>query len=114
MDSEDNIIYKENNKTKMNFEIIESGELESPNIRISLYKSQDLSPYNQTYEIVDLQDYIIDELIEVEENAYRAVEKDLELTLNTTKFLKTGYEFRFELYDGDKHITTIKKKFIVR
>ena len=114
MDSEDKIIYKENNKTKMNFEIIESGELESPNIRISLYKRQDLSPYNQTYEIVDLQDYIIDELIEVEENAYRAVEKDLELTLNTTKFLKTGYEFRFELYDGDKHITTIKKKFIVR
>ena len=114
MDQHDRVLYKKDNISKVNFKINEISNFASSNVRISLYKKQSLSGYDQVYDIIDLKDYILDDLQEAEENTYYITTDELELQFNTTLFNKTGYEIRFDLYDGNKFITTIRKKFIVR
>ena len=114
MDAGSKMIYKEHESTTMNFVINEKSNFQASTVRVSLYKKKEKGAYDQTYEIVDLQDFAIDTLTLAEDNAYYVTAEQFVLSLNTTKFEKTGYELRFDLYDGTKKITTIKKKFIVR
>lgn len=114
MDSDDRVIYKQQETSTLNFTINETSTFTNSNIRVSLYKKKSLTAYDQTYELVDLQEYVTTTLDEVEENIYYVTTSNLALSMNNTKFEKTGYELRFELYDGNNFITVIKKKFIVR
>ena len=98
----------------MNISIKELSNLNNSNVRISLYKKQSLSAYDQTYGLIDLKDFVVGNLTKAKDKVYYVTSNELSLALNNTKFEKTGYELRFELYDGDKFITVIKKKFIVR
>ena len=114
MDAGSKMIYKEHETTTMNFIINEKSSFQASNVRVSLYKKTSFSGYDQNYELINLQDYVIDTLTKAEDNIYYVTSDKLVLSLNTTRFEKTGYELRFELYDGTKKITTVKKKFIVR
>ena len=80
----------------------------------SQYKKNELTAYNQVYDLINLQEVSTNELTEVEENIYTVDSTSLDLDFNLTKLEKTGYELRFELYDGSKFITVMKKRFIVR
>ena len=73
-----------------------------------------MTAYDQTYELVDLNNYVFDELHSVEEGIYLVSSNSFELNIDLTKLDKMGYELRFELYDGSDKVTTIKKKFIVK
>ena len=86
----------------------------TPTVRVSLYKKDELTAYNQVYNIINLQEVVSNDLTEVEENIYAVNSTSLDLDFNLTKLEKTGYELRFELYDGSKFITVMKKRFIVR
>ena len=114
LDSNDKVIYKKQETTIMNIAVNELSTFNNSNVRVSLYRKKELTAYDQTYELVDLQDYLTNTLTKVEDNVYYVTTNDLALSLNNTKFDKTGYELKFELYDGNKFITAIKKKFIVR
>ena len=114
MDNQDKVLYKENNVATMNFKINEISNFNASNVRVSLYRKKSLSGYDQVYDLVDLNDYAVDGLQQAETYVYYVTTDNFDLKLNTTLFEKRGYELRFDLYDGDKYITTIKKKFIVR
>lgn len=114
LDDDDRVIYKKQETTTMNISIKELSNLNNSNVRISLYKKQSLSAYDQTYGLIDLKDFVVGNLTKAKDKVYYVTSNELSLALNNTKFEKTGYELRFELYDGDKFITVIKKKFIVR
>jgi len=115
MDETGRVLYKENNLLDMNFEILKSGNLENPNIRVSLYKKDKLEPYNQDYSIVDLKEFVTNELTSQSTNIYYISNETTNLTLNFKNTLENnGYQIIFELYDGDKKIGSISEKFIVR
>ena len=114
MDNQDKVLYKEDNVATMNFKIKELSNFNASNVRVSLYRKKSLSGYDQVYDLVDLNDFAVDGLQQAETYVYYVTTDNFDLKLNTTLFEKRGYELRFDLYDGDKYITTIKKKFIVR
>ena len=105
---------KDSGSATISFNIISKNKFDNPSIRVSMYKKYDLSAYNQTYTIVDLAQYASNELELANEMTYNVNVGKFELGLNLDSLDKTGYEVRFELYDEDKKIDTIKKKFIVR
>lgn len=115
------VLFKENNAQELNFNITESSDVSNPNIRVSLYKKDKLTAYDQTYSILDLQEYSNTTLEKALDTIYYAVKNPLEyennrftLELDLTKLKKGGYKFVFELYNSNKKIGTIEKKFIIR
>ena len=113
IDENDKVLYKKQNTHNVNLKIIKDTTF-TPTVRVSLYKKAELTAYNQVYNIINLQEVVSNELTEVEENIYTVDSNSLDLDFNLTKLEKTGYELRFELYDGSKFITVMKKRFIVR
>lgn len=126
MDNTKRIIEKSSNNVSILFNIMQNGLLESPNIRISLYKKDQFTAYNQDYSLVDLANFISNNLTKVSDNTYYAVTNpltydgtsntynNLELNLLPGMFNETGYKFVFELYDSNKKIGKIEKYFIVK
>lgn len=119
MDDEDRIISKLNDEVNVSFNIYQGGYLRNSNIRISLYKKEQLTAYNQDYVIVDLADYVIDDLDLCEDNVYYVTTRPMlnnnfELNLIIANFENTGYKYVFELYSGTKKIGIIEKYFIVK
>lgn len=126
MDNEKRIISKEEEFVNVSFDILQNGNLENPNIRVSLYKKDQLTAFDQGYSIVDLNQYVSDILSICETNTYYVttdpfdyIEPDylinnFELNLITDNFENFGYKFVFELYDDDERIGTIEKYFIVK
>ena len=92
----------------VNFDITKTGTFTDPYIRVSLYKKQQLTAYNQDYTLIDLANYTTTSLNKITDNYY-TLPQQLELTN-----MQGGYKFVFELYDGTTKIGTIEKKFIVR
>lgn len=118
MNNEDKIITTKENE--FDFEILLSEPDEFTNIKISLYKKTSLSAYDQNYTLVDLKDYIINNKFEkYDEKIYYAIKEPtenntLKVKLNTSLLEKKGYMFVFELYEDEKLINKINKKFIVK
>ncbi len=113
LDETDKVLYKKQNVHELNFTIIKDTNF-TPTVRVSLYKKANLTAYDQVYNIISLQDVSTDTLTEIEENIYTINSTNFDLSINTSKLERTGYELRFDLYDGSKFITSIKKRFIVR
>lgn len=126
MDDANRIINKADDEVKVSFSILQNGYLKNPNIRISLYKKDQLTAYNQDYSIVDLSYYVSDTLNRFEGNTYYVstnpvkynkytkLYNSFELNLITANFENTGYKYVFDLYAGTKKIGTIEKHFIVK
>lgn len=126
MNDANRVINKETETVNVPFQILQNGELEQPNIRISLYKKDKVTAYDQNYTMVNLADYVENVLSVCEENVYYVstnpvqyiapefLYNTFELNLITANFENTGYKFVFELYDGTKLIGTIEKYFIVK
>ncbi len=114
MDNTSKILVKDEKIATIPFEILSNNEFKNANVRISLYKKKNLTAYDQNYELIDLDDYSSTELELVSNYSYKVVGSKLDLNLDLSIMDKTGYEIRFELFDGDKRIDLIKKKFIVK
>ncbi|MGE5456027.1 MAG: hypothetical protein ACM3O4_02875 [Ignavibacteriales bacterium] len=126
MDDQYRILSKKDNSINVPFNILQNGNLKNPNIRVSLYKKNQLTAFDQAYTIVDLNQYVSDILNMYESNIYYVtnnpidyIEPDylfnqFELNLVMNKFENTGYKFVFELYDDNEKIGTIEKYFVVK
>lgn len=126
MDDQYRILSKKDNSINVPFNILQNGNLKNPNIRVSLYKKNQLTAFDQAYTIVDLNQYVSDILNMYETNIYYVttnpidyIEPDylfneFELNLVMDKFENTGYKFVFELYDDNEKIGTIEKYFVVK
>lgn len=118
MNNEDKIITTK--KNEFNFEFLLSETYQNTNIKMSLYKKNSLSAYDQNYTIVDLGTYLTDNTFErFDENVYYAFKEfdknnKLNLNLDTSLLKKSGYMFVFELYDDERLVSKISKKFIVK
>ena len=118
---EDRIFIKDQDKT-LNFEMLYQSEIENPNIRVSLYEKNELTAYDQSYSLVDLGDYIYDELSLIDNKTYKLTEEivssseyeNYSLSFKNSMFRLNGYKLVFDLYDGDIKVGTIEKKFIVK
>lgn len=114
MDDTNKILNRFSGIVNIPFDVVSKSEFKNPSVRVSLYKKVELTAYDQSYSIVDLKEYVNDELKLVEDYAYLVESNEFSLNFDLTEFDKTGYEVRFELFDGDMKIETIKKKFIVK
>ena len=110
------IINKKLDNHLVTFDIVYSGELQNPNIRVSLYEKKDLTAYNQVYKMVDLATYSSDAIDSIEPNKYVIDMSSTQFNLNLipNQFNNNGYKYVFELYDGLNKISEIEKYFIVR
>jgi len=111
-----NSIIDFNNSNLIDFNIIYDNVVD-PNIKISFYKKDELTAYNQDYTLVDLQDYSLDNLNKHIDSVYNIEISEtgtFSINLDNTKFDKTGYRFNFDLYDGNVKLGSISKYVIVR
>lgn len=110
----DNPMIDLNNRENIEFNILYDN-IENPNIKVSFYKKEKLTAYDQNYILVDLQNYTPDTLNKYIDNFYNINPNGIfTLNLDTKKFDKTGYKFVFDLYDGNNKIGSISKYIIVR
>ncbi len=126
VDDEIRIISKKLETATLSFNILQNGPLNNPNIRVSLYKKNELTAYNQEYGMVDLDLYTEEELNRYASNVYYVSTNPIKYTgressynffsidLTTNTLENTGYKFVFSLYDGTTKIGTIDKYFIVK
>ena len=118
MNNEDKIITTDENE--FDFDFLVGSVSENTNIKMSLYKKESLSAYEQSYTIIDLGEYLLDENIEkYKQDIYYALKNanennSLKINLNTGMLEKRGYMFIFELYEDDKIVNKVSKKFIVK
>ena len=122
------VITKDKENIKLTFDIIEKLDNSSNdiNIRVSLHRKKNFTAYNQDYELIDLNDYISNDLELADNKVYYAFKDPLTYngsssTINTLDldFIPSslepgGYKLNFELYNGDTKVGTINEKFIVK
>ena len=100
--------------TRLRIKILDTTKLNAKRIKVSLYKRISTTAEEQEYELVDLKDFVTNDLPGSNDMTYDLTENPKELIFDNKKFENNGYELRFELYDGTRKITTAKKKFIVK
>ena len=114
------IIAKENDEQVLTFNIINELDANDGNIRVSLYKKKNFTAFNQDYELIDLNEYISNDLELVTDKVYYAFkspldyQNTLELKFNPTSLETGGYKLVFDLYDNNTKIGTLDEKFIVK
>ncbi len=102
------IINKDINNN-IEFNIKGKGSFNDANIRVSLYKKKELTAYNQEYDLVNISDYI-NENINLNHLNYNGNEyTNNTLNISFKDIEVTGYRLLFELYDGD---TKVGEKYI--
>ncbi len=125
-DEEKRILNKNDGNVTLSFDLLNTGVLTDPNIRISLYQKKELTAYNQDYQLVDLQDYVTSTLDVASPSSYYITRSakvydgtdesfnHYEINLDLSLMTSSGYQFVFELYDGSKKVGEIQKKYLVR
>ena len=118
------VIVNKGETVDYSFRILQDG-LKNPNIKVSMYKKNRLTAYNQEYTLIDMGDYtsaVLDEFIDkiyyVKRNAF-SYSRDRKYNvfsyqLNTSTLDKTCYKFVFDLYSGNTKVESISKYIIVR
>lgn len=123
LDNESRIINK-GSVVNYSFLVLQDG-ISNPNIKVSMYKKDRLTAYNQDYSLIDMQDYTADQLDQFIEKVYYITRNALSYSrtgryntfnysLNTENLDKTGYKFVFDLYDGSIKVESISKYIIIR
>lgn len=110
-----------NKDTTLNLNIKYQGDFKEPNVRVRLYQKLDFKATNQTYELIDLSGYILDNLKQVPNKDYEyylveniTEDTNIDLSLNINNFGYGGYKLIFELYDKDTYITKDSKTILVK
>ena len=123
LDSQNRIVDK-GNTVNYTFRVLQDG-IVNPNIKVSMYRKNQLTAYNQDYTLIDMQDYTASTLDEYIEGVYyvsrnassfspNSTYNVFNYSLNTTNLDKTCYKFVFDLYDGNIKVESISKYIIIR
>lgn len=119
MSDEDKIITTDSNEFNFDF-LLNDDALRKFNVKVSLYKKNLLKATDQNYTIIDLGNYVVSPVLEKFDDNIYYVSKDvknndkLSININTGLLEKNGYMFVFELYEDDKIVSKVSKKFIVK
>lgn len=120
------IISKNNAEENVNFDILTNGIFRNPSLRVSLYEKDELTYTNQDYTLVDLNDYVTNDLVMNTNSIYKVTDdivlydgteetyNHFELDFITANLNNTGYKFVFELYDENTLVGLIEKYVIVK
>ena len=108
-----------NAKDTIDLNITYNGILSNPNLRIKIYKKLNFDSNNQTYELIELRQYIKNNLELIDNYQYYLIknledEQNISLDLKINNFEYGGYKIIFELYDGDSFVKKYIKTFIVK
>ncbi len=121
MDDTNRIIDKSSEQQNIQFKVVADGNFTNPSLRVSLYKKDQLTAFNQNYSVEDLKNYISDDLEASSTNLYYisnlnfdGSENTFSLNLIPQNFENNGYKFVFELYNDTKKVGTLEKLFIVK
>ncbi len=102
----------------LSFNLKHSG-LENPNIKVSMFRKNQVTAFNQDYTLINLGLYsdinlerFIDSVYYVSRNPQE--ESIFSFNLDTSLLDKTSYRFVFDLYDGDLKVSSISKNIIIR
>lgn len=106
-----------NNQITANIEY--SSGLDNPKITVSLYRRNYNTIYENTYELVNLQEYITNNLnLSNNSNEYLYTESptsNMQFTCNLKQNLTSGtYKLVFKLYDGDEYIGEAYEYLIIK
>lgn len=101
-------------ETNVDFSINYDNAVKQPSVKVSLYKKNLLTAYDQNYTILDLGDYTSDTLSFYAPNTYNIITNNWDLNLNTNQLDSGGYKLLFTLYDGNKALEINNKYFIVK
>jgi hypothetical protein len=125
----------ENGNNEITYDIkVSTGIDNNPNLRVHLERRRygDGNEYSMLYDLVDLQDYVTDELVVAnsERHEYKVLDpivqdldpvtkkpipKDLDFTIHIGEELMTGtYRLVFTVCDGDNHIGDVYQYIIIR
>ena len=116
----DNVTGKNiNNTNKINIDINYSSLYKNPQIRVALYRRNYNAVVSRQYNIVDLQDYVQEELIKSKNPREYIVSVQPKLNNTQTLTLKqnliTGtYKLTYELYDGENYIGEAYEYLIIK
>ena len=125
MPDEDVIIDKETGLSQdknnfLDFQFRYESGLRNPNIRLSLYRRTytNSDAYEYTYQLVDIKDYITNELTTTNEQKVYLIKNmptnRFQYIMNMKNNLKTGtYQIRFSLYDDNNYVGHINKYIII-
>ena len=114
-----NRIINKGDTENFSFIVYQQG-LANPNIKVSMYRKNQLTAYNQDYTLIDMQNYTQSTLDEYIESVYYVSRSAISgnntfnYSLNTTNLDKTCYKFVFDLYDGNVKVESISKYIIIR
>lgn len=108
----------QNDNNELNFNIEYSSGVVSPNIRVGLYRRTYEGVYSNSYNLVDLQDYVTNELTTTNINDMYLVTdnptEEFNFEVNLKEELVTGtYKVVFAIYDGDIYIGEMHQYIII-
>lgn len=108
-----------NNTNEVTYNINYDSGLNNPNIKIKLYRRKYDEIYDTNYELVDLKDYISNDLTSTNtDKMYLLIsnpKKENSFTFTYKTNLKTGtYKLEFILYDNDTEIGSVDKYIVIK
>lgn len=109
--------FNKNNSNKVTYNIGYTSQFSNPSIRVKLMRRSYSDIYSKNYELVDLGDYILDELelIDNYEYAISQLDSNIEFSINLKDNLKTGtYKVVFMLYNNDTYIDEVSNYIIIK
>ena len=117
--NDNSVVFMSNNDKNLVFNITYESHLENPNIRLAMYRRKYDGVYDTNYELVDLADYVSDELDTTNNtNEYLLTDNPIasnDFNLSMSDTLLTGtYRLSFRLYDENTLIGEIVRYIIVR
>ncbi len=102
----------------LNVKVEYSGAVIDPNIKVALYRRSYTDIYEMTYDMVDIKDYVSDELVEYDTNIYDLfdqVDDENTYTFSMNSNLVTGtYKLEFRLYDNTSYVGNVTKYIIIK
>lgn len=108
-----------NNNNTLDFKVSYSGNFAAPKVAVSLYRRKYNQEYSYDYDLVDLSDYVTNNLTATTNtNEYLVTNNVLaeqHFVLTTDTGLTTGtYKVRFSLYDGNVLISNVDVPIIIK
>lgn len=120
--SENIIIDKDTGLNKNSSNIITynigyTSQFSNPSIRVKLMRRSYKDIYSQEYELVDLSDYISNELEHINNYEYLidSLDSNIKFSINLKDKLKTGtYKLVFMIYNNDTYIDEVSNYMIIK
>ena len=109
-----------NNTNNLNFTIEYSGTFEQPKVVVSLYRRKYDTIYSYEYTLVDLDDFVTNNLTTTSvTNEYLVTDlvrasQNYTLTTNSSNLVTGTYKIVFTLYDGTNRICDMHKSVIIK